>query len=95
MKYKFHEATPDIPEIISYDHEWVKYREENTRFYIKELQWIANNTNTKTIDYVVDDWTFGDPVVFHKTNGYFGYLLSDFYMYFDIDDWNSYCRFIN
>jgi hypothetical protein len=89
MKYKFYEQ-PEKQEILSLGQEWVKYRESNTPLYFKELQWIAKNTNTKVEDYFVDDWTFGDPVVFHKADGYFGYLLSDFYLYFDTDDWESY-----
>lgn len=90
MKYKFYEDTPNIPETLSIDEEWVKYRESNTHLYFKELSWIAKNTDTKASDYFVDDWTFGDPVVFHKVTGYWGYLLSDFYLYFDLDDWEGF-----
>ena len=92
MKYKFYEDIPNIPETLSMDGEWVKYRESNTHLYFKELNWIAKNTNTKASDYVVDDWTFGDPVVFHKTKGYWGYLLSDFYLHFDLDDWDGFAN---
>lgn len=89
MKYKFYEEKPCITETLSLDDEWVKYRDSNTHLYFKEINWIAYNTNTKVSDYFVDDLTFGDPVVFHVVNGYWGYLLNVFYYYFDTDDWNG------
>ena len=86
MKYKFHEELP------SYDPNGEVWA--NKESYIKEINWIAKNKGLDVNKFRVDDFTFGEPVVFYDGR-YFGYLDSLFYYHFDTDDWDGYWDFDN
>jgi hypothetical protein len=93
MKYKFHEPKPSY-EIASDGRQWPEQACDNTKLFIKELNWIAKNTGKDFNKLRVDDMTFGEPVVFYSDK-YMGYLDSIFYRCFDTDSWDEYWDYDN
>lgn len=79
MKYKFYEEPS----------EWADKRQ-----YTQEINWIAKNLNLKVSNFMVDDETFGEPVLFYEGK-YFGYLDNRFYWCFDRDDFQEWWQFDN
>ena len=88
MKYKFHELEPSY-ELSSDGRKWPDEACNNTfTLFWQEINWIAKNMNLDVNKFKVDDMTFGDPVVFYDGQ-YFGYLLRDFYLAMDMDEWSD------